>query len=224
MYGKHQTEEAKQKISKANKGKIILNETRQKIAEKLKGRKSWNKGLTKETDKRVENISKNNTGKKQTEEIKNKKTILMSGENNPMFGKYGEEHPAFGYKHTIEHIQWISSIRTGENNPMFGKSGIYSPVWNNGSSFEPYSPEFNKPLKQSILERDNYTCQCPDCEHKTDLLDVHHIDYNKKNNNSENLITLCKSCHGKTTYKNNKNYFTEFYQNIMINRIMECLL
>ena len=129
MYGKHQTEEAKQKISKANKGKIILNETRQKIAEKLKGRKSWNKGLTKETDKRVENISKNNTGKKQTEEIKNKKTILMSGENNPMFGKYGEEHPAFGYKHTIEHIQWISSIRTGENNPMFiPKSWMFFPI------------------------------------------------------------------------------------------------
>jgi 5-methylcytosine-specific restriction endonuclease McrA len=29
------------------------------------------------------------------------------------------------------------------------------------------------------------------------LLHVHHIDYNKDNINTDNLITLCKYCHGK---------------------------
>ena len=226
MFGKKHTEETRQKIGFGNKGKIILEETRQKIAEKLKGRKSWNKGLTKETDKRVENISKNNTGKKQTEEIKNKKSILMSGENNPMFGKYGEEHPAFGYKHTTEHIQWISSIRMGENNPMYDvhNFGELAPNWVDGKSFEPYSPEFNKEKKQQVLERDNYECQNPNCEHLSEGLDVHHIDYNKKNSNLENLTTLCDSCHTKTNGKNNRQYWTNYYQSIMINRIMECLL
>lgn len=37
--------------------------------------------------------------------------------------------------------------------------------------------------------------------------DVHHIDYDKKNNNPENLITLCHSCHAKTN--SNREYWTK---------------
>ena len=105
---------------------------------------------------------------------------------------------------------------------MYGKYGELAPNWNNGSSFEPYSPDFNKPLKQSVLECDNYTCQNPNCEHLSEGLDVHHINYDKKNSNPENLISLCKSCHIKTNF--NRQYYTEFYQNIMMNKLMECLL
>lgn len=104
---------------------------------------------------------------------------------------------------------------SGKNNPMYGKGGELSPNWNNGSSFEPYGIEFNKKFKQSIYERDNYTCQCPDCEHKTDILDCHHIDYDKTNNVSENVITLCRSCHSKTNGKNNREFWMNYYQNIM---------
>lgn len=108
-----------------------------------------------------------------------------------------------------------------ENNKMLqGGENHYN--WKNGKSFEEYGIEFNKPLKQSILERDNYTCQDPNCEHKSTKLDCHHIDFNKKNNMSENLITLCTSCHVKTNYK--RVYFTEYYQNIMMGKLMECLL
>ena len=104
---------------------------------------------------------------------------------------------------------------------MFGvhRFGELSPTWDGGKSFEPYSPEFNKPLKQSILERDNYTCQYPDCNHSSERLIVHHIDYNKKNSNPENLIILCNSCHSKTNGKNNRQYWTEFYQ-ILISSIL----
>jgi len=91
-------------------------------------------------------------------------------------------------------------------------------------SFEIYPPEFNKGFKQQILERDNYTCQDPNCEHKSNTLDAHHIDYDKKNNIPENVITLCRSCHMKTNGKNKRQYFTEFYQNIMMGKLMECLL
>ena len=36
-----------------------------------------------------------------------------------------------------------------------------------------------------------------------------HIDYNKKNCNSDNLITLCHNCHSKTNHNRNNwiNYF-----------------
>ena len=97
--------------------------------------------------------------------------------------------------------------------------GIMNPNWNNGSSFLPYPPEFNKELKQSILERDNYECQNPNCEHLSEGLDCHHIDYDKKNNNSENVITLCDSCHSKTNGKNNRQYWIVLYQNLMEKKI-----
>jgi len=29
---------------------------------------------------------------------------------------------------------------------------------------------------------------------------VHHIDYNKRNNEETNLISLCKSCHADSNY------------------------
>lgn len=62
----------------------------------------------------------------------------LSGDNNPMFGKKGEEHPAFGYKHSIEAREKISKAHkgkklseetrkklskalSGENHPMFGQ-------------------------------------------------------------------------------------------------------
>ena len=114
----------------------------------------------------------------------------------------------------------------GENNPMYGvhRYGEGSPNWQNGISFEPYSPEFNKEKKVQVLERDNYECQNPNCNHLSEGLDVHHIDYDKKNNSLENLTILCKSCHAKTNGKNNRQYWTEFYQNIMVNKIMDCLL
>jgi len=34
-----------------------------------------------------------------------------------------------------------------------------------------------------------------------------HIDYNKKNCNPDNLITLCHSCHSKTNH--NRNYWVK---------------
>ena len=72
--------------------------------------------------------------------------------------------------------------------------GSKSPSWRGGTSFEPYGPEFSEKLKKSIRERDGNTCAiCGEPGNQ-----VHHIDYDKRNNSSDNLITLCVSCHSKT--------------------------
>ena len=42
-------------------------------------------------------------------------------------------------------------------------------------------------------------------------LDVHHIDYDKKNNDPKNLISLCRKCHMKTN--KNRKYWTKYFQN-----------
>jgi hypothetical protein len=75
--------------------------------------------------------------------------------------------------------------------------------WQGGKSFEPFGLEFNNDLKEVVRNRDRRKCKI--CE-KTELecgekMTVHHIDYNKLNNNPSNLISLCRSCHLKTNYK-----------------------
>ncbi len=100
---------------------------------------------------------------------------------------------------------------SGIKNPMFGKCGELAPNWKGGKSFEPYSPLFNRNLKLEIKTRDKFCCV--ECGSSNRRLHVHHIDYNKMNNVSNNLITLCVPCHAKTNfgredwikYFNNKN-------------------
>jgi len=85
--------------------------------------------------------------------------------------------------------------------------GEASPFWQGGKSFEPYGVEFTERLKCTIRERDDFTCQeCGELE-AARAHQVHHINYNKKDSRPENLITLCKSCHGKTNF--NRKYWEE---------------
>ena len=53
-------------ISRSNKGKTRSIETKKNISNSLKGKTAWNKGLTKETDIRVNRYSNSNLGKKRT--------------------------------------------------------------------------------------------------------------------------------------------------------------
>lgn len=55
-------------------------------------------------------------------------------------------------------------------------------------------------IKNEIITRDYNICQmCGyDGNIANERLLVHHIDFNQGNNNPKNLITVCKSCHGKS--------------------------
>jgi 5-methylcytosine-specific restriction endonuclease McrA len=94
---------------------------------------------------------------------------------------------------------------------MGKNEGINNGNWNGGSSFEPYGLEFNDKLKEQIKQRDGFRCQ--ECfRHQNELkrqLHIHHIDFNKQNNNPLNLIALCGSCHSQTQFDrtNWTNYF-----------------
>ncbi len=91
------------KLSKQRIGRIVTDETRKKISEANKGHKSWNKGLTKETDSRI-------SGYKHSEEFKEKMSKRMSGKNNPM---YGIPSPNTGKKFTEEHKKKMSENHKG---------------------------------------------------------------------------------------------------------------
>jgi len=86
------------------------------------------------------------------------------------------------------------------------------PRWLGGKSFEPYGIEFNEKLRELIRERDNHKCFiCGKKDYRK--LSVHHIDYNKKNNNPNNLISLCNKCHIQTN--SNRIKWKKFFQELL---------
>lgn len=52
---------------------------------------------------------------------KKKNSEALSGQGNPMFGKLGEQHPSFGYRHDEEMLKYLSESKIGSKNPMYGK-------------------------------------------------------------------------------------------------------
>lgn len=56
-----------------------------------------------------------------------------------------------------------------------------------------YPPEFNEDFRRYIRKRDSYKCAI--CDKDRCILNVHHIDYIKKNTTKLNCVTLCRDCH-----------------------------
>ena len=194
----------KELISKGNKGKKRTEEQKETYSKAFKGKKK--------SEIHKQKLAKGRKGKKLTEEQNKRKSERQKGRKHTEETRQLMREKAKGRIISEETRQKIK-----ENHADFSLEN--NPQWNNGSSFLPYPPEFNKELKQLILERDNYTCQNPECTciEKIDL-HIHHIDYDKKNNNLDNLTVLCNSCHSKTNGKNNRQYWTEYYNNILKTR------
>ena len=111
-----------------------------------------------------------------------------------------------GKKFTKEHIKNLSLSHIKEK--------CYN--WHGGISFEPYGLEFNNKLREQIRKRDNYRCQECGFNQKQlkRKLSIHHIDFNKQNNNYNNLISLCNTCHTQTNY--NRNDWISYFQDKII--------
>ena len=93
--------------------------------------------------------------------------------------------------------------------------GPRNPNWRGGISNLPYTFEFDEDLKKNILFRDIHCqlCGAIDGRDKYHRLSAHHIDYDKSNNHSWNLVALCHSCHAKTSYNR------EYWKGILISNL-----
>jgi group I intron endonuclease len=212
FFGKHPSEETKKKMSEAKKGENHPNygkhpseETRKKMSDAHKGKHLSEKARKKLSDMRI--------GKRHTKETKKKISDARKGENNPMYGKH----------HTEETKKKMSDIKKGENNYNYGKhlseetkkkmseahkgklKGKKNPNYKGGISSKEFKdafgiePEEWKKIAQEVRKRDKFICQL--CG-KKNATDVHHIIPRrvKIDNSSENLITLCRSCHAKAEH------------------------
>ncbi len=87
--------------------------------------------------------------------------------------------------------------------------------WIEGISHKPYPKKFNQKLKLEIRTRDNFECQycgLKEKDHKFKykaVLCIHHIDYNKLNCDTFNLITVCFDCNTKAN--GNRDYWFAYY-------------
>jgi len=78
-------------------------------------------------------------------------------------------------------------------------------------------------IRQYILHRDSYTCQCCKGKSKDNILNIHHIESKKTGGNSpDNLVTLCKTCHTKfhkgeinLNFKRRKSFRDATFMNFM---------
>jgi len=121
----------------------------------------------------------------------------------------------------------MSKAKTGKNNPFYRKhlsverrrnsSGPNNGNWKNGASLENRPPELTTSLIQSIRKRDNFQCQFCGVKRKKGhrKLDTHHIDDDRRNNHPDNLITLCKECHGETKTIGDKAAWQRVYTNLI---------
>lgn len=176
------------------KGQKHTNEAKQKISDSHKGYKFSDEAKKKMSDSHKGQIPWCK-GKKLSNEHKKKLSLAKIGKTSSFKGK----------KHTEESKKKNSNSRKGQ---CIGKD---NPNWNGGSSFLPYSVDWTQTLKRSIRERDKYTCQLCGKKQTEKTFCVHHIDYDKKNCNPNNLITLCRSCHNKTNSKH--DYWIDYFTN-----------
>jgi hypothetical protein len=165
------------------------------------------------------------TGQHHTEESKKKIRLTKIGM------KLSEDHKkkislnharAFKGKHHTEETKLKISLKAKER----FKDPRNHPNYIDGKNvrIDKYSDEFNEELRETIRKDDNYICQnCGMTEEEHlivygAILCVHHIDYDKKNSNKNNLITLCYSCHMRTNY--NRNYWQEVFNKRKSNVIL----
>ena len=175
------------------KGHIISAETRAKMSKAHKGVPLSPERITK---KRLRRHSAETKAKMSTSQKRRHKERgpFLKGQTAWNKGSNGVYH------HTQEFRRRLSEDRKGAKNP----------AWLGGTSFEPYSPEWTEELRTKIKCRDKHTCQ--NCGAPGNI--IHHIDYNKKNQQESNLITLCSSCHGKTCH--NRDQWTPIFEGGMI--------
>ncbi len=197
------TEKTKQKLSEASSNPS--KETRKKMRENRKG-----KGIGNQNAKG--NIPKNPFKKGNIPWNKNLKGVIKSWSKG-LTKETDERLKKMGRN--------ISKSKKGKfypNSSHFKKGQMSKEKhhnWKGGISFEPYDKRWDNNFKNSIRKRDNQICMlCGIHREKLNkALDVHHINYDKKLTIPQNCISLCPSCHHKTSF--NRVDWIKFFQSLL---------
>ena len=185
-------------------GKHLSQETKKKLSESKKRdgiKPPLRKGI-KHSEETKRRISQKLKGRIIPEEIRRKMSKFLTGHIGYWRGKkLSKEHRR---KMSIAHKEKKKSEEHRKNISL-AKIGNKNPSWRGGKSFEPYTTDWTETLRKAIRERDHYVCQL--CNQYGNV--IHHIDYDKKNCNPENLINLCQKCNSKVNF--NRKYWKDYF-------------
>lgn len=198
----HLTKRGLENVRRASKGRKLSKSARRKISKARKGRK---------------------LSKAQREQIAKTLREYYQDHPAPLSGKHRSEATREKLsKANKGQVPWntgkrrSSETRRKISESLNGKmSGPKNPAWKGGVSTKPYPFEFNSGLKEEIRERDGHECQlcgAPEANFSR-ALDVHHIDYDKENCSSGNLIALCRSCNGSVN--KNREFWTGHFKALL---------
>jgi hypothetical protein len=162
----------------------------------------------KQSDEHKEKIRLANLGKKRTPEQTKKISEAHKGQVAWNKGKK-KTQPVNKGSFQKGMTPWNKGLPKEQQPAWQGKNCL-------GSTKE-YCPIFFRPWFRPKI-RSNYKNQCQLCGITNQLslkvfgcnLTIHHIDYNKKNCNLDNLIPLCNKCNSKVNF--NRSFWQEYFQ------------
>lgn len=164
-------------------------------------------------------------GSHHSKEAKIKISLITAGANNPFYGRKHSKntrakmslaklgnvnaHGNLGKQHSEETIakQSLAQIRRFVD-------PVNHPSWLGGKSSEKYGTRWTPELREQIRDRDGHICQLCNTKEGKRRHPVHHIDYNKKHNWSNNLIELCTGCNIKVN--SNRKRWKEYFRWIIV--------
>jgi 5-methylcytosine-specific restriction endonuclease McrA len=194
-----QRDEFSKKIRESNKKRSP--ETFRGLVKFSAGGEPWNKG------KKCPQISGQNHwnwGNNMPQESIEKMRLSLSGKKQSPGLIQKRIAGRAGYAHSME-----TKVKIGAANSREGNGN-----WLGGMSREPYALIWGSRLfKGTIRERDGHACQNPECKKTCNVLTIHHIDYDKKNCDPKNLITLCRACNGRANF--NRDFWEAGYNEII---------
>lgn len=192
-------------------GKRHSKETREKISQKRLGAIPWNLGKPHSEEIKLK-ISLANS-KKWAEKNKDKPTKFFCRTCGSVLATKRFYKKMSGLCSPCSH-RGKTAWNKGKKYPAV--TGAKHPNWKGGLKKRSYPAIFSSELRKRIRERDGDTCQkcgktaAEELEKLGTVLSVNHIDYDRLNNDENNLNTLCRACNSQINY--NRLFWTEFFQ------------
>ena len=222
FFGKKHSDDSRIKMKEAHRNRS--DEWRRKQSDAQKGRKASEESCRK--------MSASRKGKKRPEKMQ----ILLRTLRK------GAKHTDKSRSKMSASLRISESLKVAQQSEGYirkqrlAHSREKSHLWKGGVSFEPYCPKFNNDLKERVRKWFDY--KCVECGEKQIgyKFPVHHVYYNKKAcceqnedgeyiynidreqvkviGNPNKFVTLCRSCHTKTTH-NNRPYWSRYFEDII---------
>lgn len=120
------------------------------------------------------------------------------------YDKNGDKNPFFNRTHSQDSV---AKMAASPNRPRFAVGGQNPNVVRFGETFV---YETARPIRQRLMLERGEKCERCGYADVAGVLELHHVDRNRRNNRPENLLVLCPTCHSVDHFKAKDGQFSGF--------------